>query len=68
MFRALNQLNQLKDKHSMLFQYKTRMMHLHIKEDPPLGSKVPPQVNVTRKVFLASPQQLKPHRNYIALD
>jgi hypothetical protein len=68
MFRALNQLNQMKDKHSMLFQYKTSMMHLFLKEDPPLGSKVSPQVNVARKVFLASPQQLKPHRNYITLD
>jgi hypothetical protein len=68
MFRALSQLNQMKEKNNTLSQYKTSMMHLHLREDPPLGTKVPPHVNVTRKVFLASPQQLKPHRNYITLD
>ena len=68
MFRALGQLNKLKESHAVLWQYKTAMIHLHLKEDPPLGPKVSPAVNVTRNVLLASPHPLKTHRNYIALD
>lgn len=68
MFKALAQLNKLKEEHAVLWQYKTSMIHLHLKEDPPLGPRQAPHVNVTRKVLLASPQPLKTHRNYVALD
>ena len=65
MFKAVGQLNAMKDK---LWQYKTSMLHLHLKEDPPLGSRIPPHINVTRKILLASPVPLKPHRNFVCLD
>ena len=68
MYKALGQLNKLKDTLPHLWQYKTSMLDLFMKEDPPLGPRVPPHANVTRKVFLASPQPLKTHRNYLCLE
>ena len=68
MFKAMAQLNSIKNKQATLLQYKTAMVYVHMKEDPPLGPRVPPQVTVTRKVLLASPTPLKPHRGFVTMD
>ena len=66
--RAMLDMGKLKESHPTLYRYKTSMLSLHLKEDPPLGSRQPPHVNVTRRVLLASPTPLRPHRNYMSMD
>ena len=67
-FRTLNSLQSMKSSHPALLRYKTSLMYLFLKEDAPQGSRIAPQVNVNRRILLASPFVFKPHRSYVATD
>lgn len=66
--RATHQLQELRGRYMFLSQYRSSLLSLHLKEDPPLGAKVPPRINVTREVLLAGPHPLKPHRDWVSLE
>ena len=66
--KAVRQVSDLTNERHCLWQYKASLMSLFLREDPPLGARVLPHANVLRKVLLCSPNALRVHRNYIALD
>ena len=67
-WKCQGQLCQLKDANPVLWRYKTTVLHLFMREDPPLGARIPPQVNVARRVLMASPHAFKQHRSYLVTD
>ena len=67
-FKTAQLFGQMKDTHPLLWRYKVSTMYLFLREDPPLGSRVPPQANVHRRVLLASPLGFKPHRLHVTTD
>ena len=67
-FKTAQSFGSMKESHPLLWRYKSTVLHLFMKEDPPLGPKVPPHVNVHRRILLLSPHPFKQHRSYIATD
>ena len=67
-WKCQSQLGQLKDVNPILWRYKTTTLNVYMRDDQPLGSRIPPHVNVIRRVLIASPHAFKPHRLYLATD
>lgn len=67
-YRALHQLNQYKQDHNQIWEWKTSMIHLFLREDVPLGQRKPSHLGVHRLVMIASPEPVKAHRAFLAVD
>jgi hypothetical protein len=67
-YKALVQLNEYRKEYQQVWEWKTSLVHIFLKEDPPLGARQPPHINVHRLVLIASPSPLRNHRCCVVVD